>query len=142
MAAWTTSGVTIERYNGSSYDSFGELVSLSGLNLTRPAIDKTNLGSTARAYLRGKLDAGEIQGSGHWDPLDVFIVALRADILAGAQDPVNWRISLADDSGPTVAVVPGILTQFGPVGVSGVDGLTEFSFTVKATGVPTITLAT
>lgn len=142
MAAWTTSGVTIERYNGSTWDSFGEVVSLSGLNLTRPALDSTNLGSAARTFLRGKLDAGEIQGSGHWDPLDPFIVALRADILAGSQTPVNYRLTLADDSGPTVATVPGILTQFGPVGVGGVDGITEFSFTIKASGTPTITLAT
>ena len=101
--AMISNGCTIALGDGASPEVFtalDEVISISGPSESAPTIDVTALDDTARAYLRGIEDGGELTIEAHWDPDDTLgQVAARTSFTA--QTTKNWKITFTDSPAST-----------------------------------------
>lgn len=114
--------------------AIGGISSLSGPNLTAAAIDVTDLDSTAKAFLAGVVDGGEVTMELHLSPDNATHAQMLTDIKAGTIS--TWHVEWTD-SGDTIYSFSAFVTQFGVGGV--VDGALTGSVTLKVTGTVTET---
>tara|TARA_Y100000310_G_C20252721_1_gene609850 strand:- start:192 stop:605 length:414 start_codon:yes stop_codon:yes gene_type:complete len=93
-----SNGTTVKLGDGASPEVFtalDEVISISGPSETAPIVDVTALDDTARAYLRGIEDGGEVTIECHWDPDDTLgQVAAKTAFVAQTTD--NWKITFTD----------------------------------------------
>jgi len=72
----------------------GEVISISGPNFERGSVDTTNLGTTsARTFVAGMFDPGEITLELNFDNNDAGQVLLEAAVASGAES--GWVIEFA-----------------------------------------------
>jgi hypothetical protein len=79
---------------GSGPTDVGEVISISGPNFERGSVDTTNLGTTtARTFVAGMFDPGEITLELNFDNNDAGQVLLEAAVATGAENA--WEIEFA-----------------------------------------------
>ena len=111
-----------------------EIISISGPQESAPTIDVTALDDTARAYLRGIEDGGELTIEGHWDPADTLgQVAARAAFTGGTTE--NWKITFTDSPVSTMTF-SALVTSFGTA--MQVDDTVKVTIGLKLTGAITV----
>lgn len=72
----------------------GEVISISGPNFERSSVDTTNLGTTsARTFVAGMFDPGEITLELNFDNNDAGQVLLEAAVASGSEN--GWVIEFA-----------------------------------------------
>lgn len=110
--------------------AIGKITSLSGPSITAAAIDTTDLDATAKTFLAGPYDPGEITIELMFEPDDTRHAELFADIKAGTESvyKLQWT-----DGGSTIYTVDGIVTGFTPG--AAVDGALTCSVTIKLSDV-------
>lgn len=104
MTAIKSQGVCIDRGDGGSPETFttiGEVVTFQGPGGEAAEIDVTNLKSSAKEFIMGLPDEGDVSLSLNLDPQDAQQTALRAD--RAAQTLRNFRITLTDSGATTVS---------------------------------------
>lgn len=114
--ALLSNGCTLALGDGASPEVFtvlDELISISGPAEAAPTIDATALDDTARKFIRGIEDHGELSVQAHWDPDDTLgQVAARTSFTA--QTTKNWKITFTDSPATTwtfAAIVVGWSTE-------------------------------
>mgnify|MGYP003131757608 FL=1 len=79
---------------GSTPTVVGEVISISGPNFERSSVDTTNLATTtARTFVAGMFDPGEITLELNFDNNDAGQVLVEAAVATGAEN--NWEIEFA-----------------------------------------------
>lgn len=77
-----------------SETAVGEVISISGPNFERSSVDTTNLGTTtARTFVAGMFDPGEITLELNFDNNDAGQVLIEAAVASGAEN--SWIIEFA-----------------------------------------------
>jgi predicted secreted protein len=96
--AVSTVGVKLKRGDGATptevFSAIGEVFNLSGPNETAAQIDVTSFDSTAREYIAGLRDGGEVTFEFNFVGDDVSQAGLRSDFAAGTLR--NFEIDLHD----------------------------------------------
>lgn len=108
------------------------LTSIDGPSRSVETVDSTDTLSTAREFLPGYCDNGEVSFSGHYDASSHG--SLESLIAAPAVE--SWSIVLADTDGTTFTF-DGILTAWGIAGGATADMVT-YDGTIKVSGDVTI----
>jgi hypothetical protein len=102
MAALVSQGCVLKRGDGGGTEVFtaiGEVISINGVGSgSASEIDVTNLSSTAKEFLLGLKDEGEVSISLNLDTGDTMQTGLRSD--RDANTLRNFQLDLTD-SGPT-----------------------------------------
>ena len=114
-----------------------QVVSIGGPSGSGGKIDVTNLGSTAKQFLMGLRDEGEITLDVIYDPADAGQVAMF-DYRA-ARTKNNWGIKLSDGSSNMIKGY-GFCTGFSLSGA--VDDAVKASITVAITGAVEVSVGT
>ncbi|OIO01100.1 MAG: hypothetical protein AUJ49_08460 [Desulfovibrionaceae bacterium CG1_02_65_16] len=93
-----TKGTKIMRGTGTgSPETFQQVMtikSVTGPNPTRSEVDVTTLASTAKEFLLGLSDNGEMSFPGLFEGDDLVQQAIIGDL--GADTPRNWRVEIPD----------------------------------------------
>lgn len=76
-------GIIFELYNGSGYDTLGEVFHVSPPNEQAPDIDVTHYGSTAREFIPGLTDFGDVTLQMNYVPGGTTETAILAAKTAG-----------------------------------------------------------
>jgi hypothetical protein len=119
---------------GTPSTAFGEVVSIGGPNISRPMIETTHMGSTARKYIAGGFyDLGTVDVEIQYDPGNTGHDAMTSAILAGTEH--SFKITWSDTS---TASFDGFVESFN-VTAEMEDRLTA-SLSIRVNG--TLTLAT
>ena len=133
MAAITGNG-TVFKWAGAA---IGQVQSITGPSVSTATIDVTDISGTAKTFIAGMVDGGEISLEVSYDP-DTDDgenhTALTTDMLAGTEQA--WLIEWSDLS--TVGA-QGLVTSFSPS--ANIDDKVTASFTIKVTGAVTFTPA-
>lgn len=138
----TSKGVKLQRGNGAGTEIFatiGEVFNISGPNESVEEIEVTSFDSTAKEYLPGLRDGGEVQFDFRLVGEDAMQVGLRSDFAAGVVR--NFKLELNDATAtlttPSVyafaAVVKALGTTF------GTNAPVNCSCTLKVSGAVTFT---
>lgn len=124
MTALKSQGAVFKIGDGGGPETFtaiGEVVSISGIGGGSPSeIDVTNLSSTAKQYLMGLIDEGEVSLTLSLDTGDTQQTALRTARANGTA--TNFELDLTD-SGPTTISFQAFVKTFA-VGVALDDKIT------------------
>jgi len=107
----------------------GQVVGLNGPSGSAGKIDVTNLGSTAKQFLMGLRDEGDVSLDVIYDPADAGQLAMFTD--RGARTKRTWGYLLTDGSSNLVKGV-GFCTGFGITGA--VDDSVKATITIAITG--------
>lgn len=124
-------GTVIERNDGSSWQTMGEVTSFT-FSTSADAIDVTNMGSTnkAREFIAGLVDHGEVSIDMAFLPDETDgQVALEVDMKAGTIR--NYRLTYTDST-PSVDTFNAVITNYTRSGEVA-DKLSA-SVTLKVTG--------
>jgi len=131
-SALTSQGMTIAVGNGASPEVFttiAEVKSIDGPGGQSNEIDVTDLSSTAKEYVLGLQDEGDITLDMNYIPSNVQHAQLRSDRAAGTQR--NYRISFTDSPVTTwtfAARVKGFSIS------NAVDNVTGLSVVLRVSG--------
>lgn len=130
-------GITLAIANYDSPTTFvdlGEVLDMTGPNLTRDAVDATNMSSTSRhrEYIGGLRDAGEITAELNYAPGS----AGDDQLLLAYNDDDYWPIKITFHNSDTWTA-NAFITAYEP-SMPNEDKMT-LSVTFKLTGVPTFT---
>jgi len=99
MGVFRGTGTSFQRGDGASPEVFGtvgDVISISGPQITKEEIEVTALDSSAKEYIGALDDPGEISMELNWNPQDTEHVNLRADAEGNTQR--NYRIVWGDVS--------------------------------------------
>lgn len=120
--------------NGSpvSYTTIGKVTDFSAPQLSRAAIDTTDLADESKTFISGIVDGGEVTFTVNTDYADSGQDAVRAAFVAGSL--YDWKIEVTDEASTTTTIeFDGFVSAVG--GPSGsVDEKLTTSFTVKVSG--------
>jgi hypothetical protein len=92
-------GCTIAKGNAASPEVFttiAEVNTISGPTSDNPEIDVTSLGDTAKAFISGLVDNGEVSLNLGFDPTAATQQALFTDQAAGSTNEANYRLTFTD----------------------------------------------
>lgn len=136
MTALKSQGVLLKLGDGGTptevFTTIGEVVSVNMSGSSANQIDVTNLASSAKAYLTGLKDEGEVSVGLNLDTGDAQQTALRTAFANGTSK--NFECHLTD-SGPTVISFTANVTSFN-IGIT-VDDKITLEITLKKTGADT-----
>jgi predicted secreted protein len=135
-----TKGLRIQRGDGGGTEVFttiGEITNFSGPNESADQVDVTSFDSTAREFIAGMNDNGEVSFDMNFLGNDAQQQGLRTDLRNGTLR--NFKVLLADSTvSPTTFAFSAIVTSFdGPKG--GVGQAVTASIKVKLSGQATVT---
>lgn len=140
-SATNSQGVTIKRGNSvsgasSSYTLIAEILSFSGPNETAKQIEVTSLDSTAKEYIGGLVDGGEVSFEMNFLGGNAQQQGIRSDMVGRLKR--DWTVILNDavTTVPTSFTFTAVVTAFSMKG--SVDNPVTASVTLKMTGAPTI----
>ena len=139
----TTSAIgaqgTILRFSddsGSTYNAIAEVKSFNGPNGQRAEIDVSNFDSSAKEFLGGLTDYGELSLNVNFRPDDTNgQVALFTDTSAASPTTYDWQIVFNDASQHTL-VFQAYVKSFPPTGST--DGAIEATIGLRVTGAVTL----
>jgi len=129
-------GTSLERGDGASPDVFNPIEgisNLSGPTASTDQLDVTALDGSARVFISGLLDPGEITFSAFYDPTDAQQKLIEDDFTAGTEQ--NWKLifgSAATDPECTFAATPT-----GYSVTANADGPLTLDVTLKISGAVT-----
>lgn len=133
-----TAGSTLNRGTGTgSPETFETVSGIQDIKIPSPTsseIDTTDLASTAKEFLLGLPDYGEVAFSGKFLPSLSIQQQLIADQLA--RDLHNWKISLSDGTTCEFAATVKGLDFTGAT-----DDIYKWTITLRCSGEPTWTYA-
>ncbi len=130
MTAIESQGVKLYVDEGSSpFTLVGELISFAGPDGSANVIDVTNLSSTAREYLMGVSDSGQMSLELNYDPADGGQDRLQALFDSRA---VNSYQLVMTDTPATILTFSAFALSFSIAG--GVDDKVALSVTLQITG--------
>lgn len=135
--AFSAQGTVLKRGNGASseiFTSIGEIKSIQGPSGTANLLDATHLESTAKEYVLGIPDEGEIRITMNWVPSSTQHQGLITDRLNRVKRNFNIVWS---DNGAAVHAFSAYVTNFEIS--AGTDAIVEASVTLKITGALTLT---
>lgn len=127
-----TQGTVLKRGTGTgspeTFETVTGVLDFSGPSTSRNEIDTTDLSSTAKEYLLGLKDEGEITFNGKFIPSSSVHQAVLSDL--DENDPGNWRIEFSD--GETIAdFAAGV--KGAPI-TGGVDDVVKYAITLRLSG--------
>jgi Lambda phage tail tube protein, TTP len=127
--AITAQGITIARFNTTTFETVPNVVSFQGPGGQTAVIDVTNLGSTSKEKRVGLRDEGQLTMTMHYNPDDTVHQGLRAD----RANRVRRQFKLTfTDSNPATWTFYGYVTHFSVQG--GVDAVVQASVTIEIDG--------
>ena len=135
VSAVVSKGTVFKRGDGASNEVFATMTEINSVGLpsqSRPMIDVTDLSSTAREYIPGLLDSGQVTLNMNFTR-NTYI-AMRADLLSDSS--VNYQIVLPDSSNTTIDFA-GYVQDMGG-NVPGPDEKINVNVTLKVTGSITV----
>ena len=117
----------------------GQIMSLTGPSISVATIETTDLQDTAKTFIAGMYDGGEVTFEVAYDPdsessPDSNQHEVTADMLTGTQG--NWKVEWSD--GNSIYGV-GLVTSFSAT--AAIDDKLTASFTVKVSGGVTFVVA-
>lgn len=115
----------------------GQVVGFNGPSGSAGKIDVTNLGSTAKEFLMGIRDEGEISLDVIYDPADAGQAGAFAD--RGTRTRRAWGIALTDGSSNLIKGL-GYMSGFAVTGA--VDDAVKASLTISITGAVNVSTGT
>lgn len=134
MGGLSSQGLKISRENSPGSGTFTDIAHITGHDgpgSENPEIDVTSLSSTAKEFLPGLKDNGELSVELNFDPANSSHQQISADQEASPPTVVNWRISF-----PTSPIItwtfPAFVKSFSPA--SGVDAALTGSLTLRIAG--------
>lgn len=116
-----------------TFATIGEITSLDWSGRSRPALDATSHDSSAREFIAGVLDNGEVSGEYSYVPDDTEQEAVETDFLAGTLR--NFEIILPD-TGAKKFSFAAIITDLGTA--MPVDDRLVRSFRLRISGAVTV----
>jgi len=128
--AITAQGTTIAIGDSASpivYTTIANIKSWDGPNKSANDLDVTDLSSTAREFIQGIEDEGEVSLEGHYKGNNTQHAQLQDAV--GSNTSYLFKITLSDSAYITFT---GRVSQFGMSG--GVDAPVEMTLTLKVTG--------
>jgi len=133
MTAINSQGVVLKRGDGADPEVFtaiGELTGIDGVGSgTSAEIDVTTLSSTAKEFILGLKDEGEVTLTMNLDTANAPQTGLRTD--RDNKTLRNFELTLTD-SGPTVITFSAYVKNF-PLGIS-VDSQITLSLALRISG--------
>lgn len=134
MATLKSQGVVLKRGDGATptevFTAIGELTSIGGVGGgSASEIDVTNLSSTAKEFILGLKDEGEVSLSLNLDTADTMQTGLRTD--RDSNIARNFEMVLTD-SGPTTISFTAFVKSYN-LGVA-VDSQITLEITLRLTG--------
>src|SRR6185369_2297065 len=133
--AKSTKNVKLQRGDGAGSESFttiAELTTFKGPGEKAPQIDVTSFDSTAREFIAGLTDNGELTFDLNFVGSDAQQQGLRTDSRAGTLR--NFKLNLNDHvSDPTIASFAAIVTMPPELG-GGVDQAVKGSCSLRISG--------
>lgn len=133
--AMKSQGVRLQRGNGGSPETFttiGEITDITGPGGAASEIDVTHLLSTAKEFVLGLADEGEVQLKLNMVPSDAQQTGLRNDRIAGTLR--NFKLILTDVGLETATFAAYVKTYSV---AAGVDKKIELSITLRVSGLVT-----
>lgn len=137
MGAIKAQATTVKMGDGATPEVFttiGGVTSFSGIDGEATEIDITSLTSTAKEYLVGLTDPGNMTLEVNYDPDDAQQTAVRTALDAGTLK--NFEITLTDTT-PTVITFSAYVKSFSISG--GVDDKMNGSISLRISGSVTFT---
>lgn len=131
-------GTTLSRGTGSgspeTFETVTGLLDFSGPTPSRGEIDTTDLDSTAKEFMLGLKDNGEMTFNGKLKPAD----SVHQDVIADLDNDVagNWKVTLSDGTKIEFAAFVKDMPITG-----GTDDIVKYSLTLRITGDITWTYA-
>lgn len=133
-----TAGSTLARGTGSgSPETFETVLGIQDIKLPSPSsteIDTTDLASTAKEFLLGLSDFGEVSFNGKFLPTSAVQQQLIADQLA--RDLHNWKVTMSDGTTCEFSATVKMLDFTGAV-----DDIYKWTITLRCSGEPSWTYA-
>jgi len=117
----------------------GQIMSLSGPSISVATIETTDLADTAKTFIAGMYDGGEVTFDVAYDPdtasdPDSGHHFMTTDMLAGTEG--YWKVEWSDGN---YIHAKGFITSFSPT--AAIDDKVTASFTVKVSGGVTFVVA-
>ena len=133
MAGVSSQGLTISKGNGASPEVFAEIANVTGHDgpsRENPEIDVSDLNATAKEFLPGLVDNGEISLNVNFDPA----ATSQTDLLTAqeARTVSNYRITWPGASPAKTWTFPAFVKSFSTT--SSVDAPLTGSITLRVTG--------
>ncbi len=137
MGAKTAQGTVISRESSLGSGTFvpiANVKSFDGPSMENPEIDVTTLSSTAKEFVGGLIDYGELSMEVNFDPENTSHQQALADMEASPPTVTGWRISFAN---PTRHYTwPAFVKSF-PIS-GAVDGVYGGNLTLRLAGARTV----
>lgn len=137
MAGKSAQGTTISRETSLGSGSFVTLAnvkSFDGPSTQNPEIDVTTLSSTAKEFIGGLVDFGDLSMDVNFDQSAASHVQVFADMEANPPTTTGWRITFVN---PTVTYTwPAFVKSFSLGGQ--VDGVYSGKLTLRLAGARTV----
>lgn len=133
--AVVSKGTLFKRGDGASNETFATIAEVNSVGLpsqSRPMIDVSDLSSTAREFIPGLLDSGQI--SVNMNFTRNTYIAMRTDLLSDSS--VNYQIVLPDSTNTTIDFAGYVQDMGGDV--PGPDERVTVDVTIKITGSITV----
>jgi len=135
--AFSAQGTVVKRGNGATVEVFTaipEIKTIGGPTGASDLLEATNLDSTAKEYVLGLADSGEIRLGMNWDPTNAVHVNLYTDWQNRTKR--NFQI-IFSDTGAALMAFAAFVQNYEISG--GVNAIVEASITLKITGAVTLT---
>jgi hypothetical protein len=137
MAGKVSQGTTLSRESSlgsASFTAVANVVSWDGPSTENPEIDVTALSSTAKEFLGGLVDFGELTLEINYDPNNATHQQIFADMEASPPTVTGWRIQFQN---PTINFYwPAFIKGFSISGA--VDEKMSGSLTLRLSGARTV----
>jgi len=117
--------------------TIGEITSLSFDGVAQSTIETTSLGSAVKIYQAGLLEPGSISAEVNYDTDDAGILVLQAGLTSRLKQSFEIVFGAVANSTSTKVTGIGIVTSLSVK--AGLDAVLTASFTIKCSGVYTIT---
>ena len=137
MATSTGNGTVLAVNITSTMTTIAQVSKIGGPKLERDSIEKHDLSSTAKEFIAGLLDAGEVTFTIRYDPALPTHATLYALTVSGATEA--WQITLPPALSDAEIPFNAFVTGFELTGMES-DELVEAELTLKVTGAPTVTV--
>lgn len=137
MAKIGTQGTVIEVEDSVGSGTFTAIAAVSQLTdnpQAPPEIDVTDVGSTAREFLGGLIDFGNMSGTVFHDPSDASHALLNSYALNASTQVPAWRIILPAQPVQGWFGFNGYVQIFGMPGSIGVDTALTSNLTIRKSG--------
>jgi hypothetical protein len=137
MAGKTSQGTLLQRESSlgsASFTTIANVKSWSGPSTENPEIDVTSLTSTAKEFIGGLIDYGELSLELHFDPNNATHQQLFSDMEASPPTVTGWRIQFQT---PTINFYWSAFVK--TFSISGeVDSAISGSLTLRLSGARTV----